>query len=162
MKQLLLSILLSIFLLISHCSFGQEKGPEFKVIKTGSYSQTLRTTSYCLEIVAQDYNPNSVDHWKALVKYVNEFDPQTKSEATIHFAFYDTWIKTDACSCNFDAGDGCESTYRSNLIASGSISPQINGNRTGSINLNGRYRMDESTGPKPVTTGGVWSVNLKF
>ncbi|MCE6993073.1 hypothetical protein [Dyadobacter sp. CY323] len=162
MKHLLLNILLPILLLISYCSIGQQKDPEFKVINAGAYSQSLNTTSHCLEIVAQDYNPSSIDHWKALVEYVKGFDPQTKGNATIWFAFYDTWIKTDGCSCNFNAGDGCESTYRSNVIASGSITPWINGKRKGSINLNGRYRMDEGRGPKPVESGGVWSVKLEF
>ncbi|WP_420147653.1 hypothetical protein [Spirosoma sp.] len=162
MKTLLFNILLPILFIISHYSIGQNKNPEFKVIKTSSYGQALRTTSYCIEIVAQDYNPSSIDHWNALVEYVKGFDSQTKGEATIWFAFYDTWIKTDGCSCNFDAGDGCESTYRSNVIASGRISPWIDGKRTGSIDRNARYKMDESLGPKPVETGGVWSVKLKF
>ncbi len=146
---------------IRQLSLSSELLPEFQVIKTGTYGRYFKITSYCIEIVAKGYNPNSADHWSYLVEFIKGFDPEQKGDATIFFTFYDSFIDTSECSCDLDNED-CSITYKKNRITNGHISPWIDGNRSVMITPNAQYRVNSQGGMSSVETGkyGEWTFNL--
>ncbi|WP_028523381.1 hypothetical protein [Runella limosa] len=139
--------ILLFFSLVALTAF-HEKGnffsPSFKTINIGVHRMGLSSyATYCLEIVAENYNPNDKKDWLSLLEYVRGFNAKDKSTSGIFFTFYDRVVETSECSCNLKTNESdCAVVLSKYVIASGRISPLENDKRRVSVNPNYDYRIN--------------------